>query len=96
MVDVPGWDNKRIEREGGSAYLEAQRKLREKREREAAQREEQADLERFTRKFVEMGGPRSQAKVEWQRYKSETAREAAQAADQEARTRHARSRMRSV
>jgi hypothetical protein len=29
MVDLPGWDNERIEREGGAAYLEAQRKLRE-------------------------------------------------------------------
>lgn len=53
-------------------------------------------MERFTRKFVEMGGPRSQAKREWERYKSERAREAAQAAEQEARTRHVRDRMGAV
>jgi hypothetical protein len=61
VMDVPGWDNKRIEREGGAAYLDAQRLLRERYEAERDQQNEEVALAQFTERFVAAGGERTQA-----------------------------------
>ena len=76
MTDVPGWTNRRIEREGGAAYLEAQSKLREQQEQEAAKQREADDLERFTEAFVANGGNRSDAAAAFKALKNERAADA--------------------
>ena len=96
MTDVPGWDNKRIEREGGAAYLEAQSKLREQQAREAAKQREADDLARFTRTFVANGGSEADAERAYRELKTERAASFARQADEDARQRMYRERTRAV
>ncbi len=95
-MDVPGWDNERIEREGGAAYLDAQRKLREKQEAERARQNEQVALTQFTERFVAAGGERGQAASAFKAYRNEQAVDAARQTDQRARQGMHQRRMRAV
>jgi hypothetical protein len=95
-VDVPGWDNKRIEREGGAAYLDAQRLLRERHEAERDQQNEEVALAQFTERFVAAGGERTQAASAFKAYRNEQAADAARQADQHARQGMRESRRRAI
>jgi hypothetical protein len=95
-MDVPGWDNERIEREGGAAYLDAQRKLREKHEAERARQNEQVALTQFTERFVAAGGERAQAATAFKAYRNGKAVDVARQADQRARQGMYQSRMKAV
>jgi hypothetical protein len=95
-MDVPGWDNKRIEREGGAAYLEAQRKLREEDERERKAAEEESDFQRFAKMYEERGGDPSQARAMYSKYRSDLALEETKRLDHAARARQRIERNRAV
>ena len=96
MTDVPGWDNKRIEREGGAAYLAEQSRLREKAEAERKKQQEADDLARFTRTFVANGGSEADAKAAYKALKNERAADAARRADVDVSARMRAARMRAV
>jgi hypothetical protein len=76
-MDVPGWDNTRIEREGGASYVDAQRLLREKQEAERVRQNEQMALAQFTKRFVAAGGERTQAGSAFKAYRNGQAADAA-------------------
>jgi hypothetical protein len=95
-MDVAGWDNKRIEREGGVAYLDEQRLLREKHEAERARQNEQVALTQFTERFVASGGERGQAASAFEAYRNEQAVDAARQTDQRARQGMHQRKMRAV
>jgi hypothetical protein len=78
------WKLKEIEEDSG-AYVAAQEAYRQDQAVAAAQRQEQQDLERFTKSFVVAGGTRADAHDAYRERVNEEASLAARTADETAR-----------
>jgi hypothetical protein len=89
------WTNKMIQKDP-AAYRRWQEEQRDKSEREAKERREEADFQSFKKMFVERGGVPGEAKTMYAKYKNDMALEAAKAHDQETSNRMRSSRARAV
>ncbi len=78
------WSNRELEQDT-AGYLAAQLAYREDQAREGRQRQEEQDLERFTKAFVVAGGTRADAHDAYRAKRNEEAALAARTADETAR-----------